>query len=330
MVIMLITPTTVMVLVWAFLDYLDDLFLSGFAHGDGSKSWSALKHFVPSVLESTVTVARVGKALKGWAKRAPALSRFPIPMPIVFAILGELCLAPGMGPVAAVMVLMQFLTYLRPGELLDLQTQDLIQSLENIHGSFRHWALVVRPQEVGVPLKTGEFDKSLLLDSEGFDYLSQSLARLKSLRSAEKMLWPMNLEEFGKFFHGALKTLGLDHLGITLYSLRHAGASWDLLTGRRSYEQVKDRGGWKTDTSMQRYAKAARSQQLAGEMPYHVVKYGLQVFQDMHLILAGDVTNLRSLRGLAFTQLDRRPVAQVEADAVLRLCCLQPQKASES
>ena len=56
---------------------------------------------------------------------------------------------------AAVMVLMQFLTYLRPGELLDLQTQDLIQSLENTHGSFRHWALVVRPQEVGVPTKTG-------------------------------------------------------------------------------------------------------------------------------------------------------------------------------
>ena len=144
------------------------------------------------------------------------------------------------------------------------------------------------------------------------------------------MLWPLNLEEFGKFFHGALKTLGLDHLGITVYSLRHAGASWDLLTGRRSYEQVKDRGGWKTDTSMQRYAKAARSQQLAGEMPYHVVKYGLQVFQDMHLILAGDVNNLRSLREMAFGQLDRRPVAQVEADNDLRLCCLQPQKASES
>ena len=64
-------------------------------------------------------------------------------------------MGPGLSPVAGVMVLMQLLTYLRPGELLDLHTKDLIQSLESIHGSFRHWALVVRPQEVGVPTKTG-------------------------------------------------------------------------------------------------------------------------------------------------------------------------------
>ena len=59
MVVTQVTTVTVMVLGWAFLDYLDDLFLSGFAHGDGSKNWSALKHFVPTVVESTVTVARV-------------------------------------------------------------------------------------------------------------------------------------------------------------------------------------------------------------------------------------------------------------------------------
>ena len=133
------------------------------------------------------------------------------------------------------------------------------------------------------------------------------------------MLWPMNMEQYGKFFHGALASLGLDHLD--------AGASWDLLTGRRSYEQVKDRGGWKTDSSMQRYAKAARSQQLAGEMPYHVIRYGLLVFEDLESILAGDVSGLSQQRSMAFSQLDRRPVAQVEADNVLALCCLQPRTA---
>ena len=116
-----------------------------------------------------------------------------------------------------------------------------------------------------MPTKTGQFDKSLLLDSQACGFLGRTLSRLKILRSAEKMLWPMNLEEFGKYFHGALASLELGHLGITVYSLRHAGASWDLLTGRRSYEQVKDRGGCRTESSMQQYAKAARSQQLAGE-----------------------------------------------------------------
>ena len=75
---------------------------------------------------------------------------------------------------------------------------------------------------------------------------------------------------------------------------------------------------------MQRYAKAARSQQLAGDMPYHLVKYGLLVYQDLELILDGNTTILQQQRGISFTQLDHRPVAQVEADAVLRLCCLQP------
>ena len=81
---------------------------------------------------------------------------------------------------------------------------------------------------------------------------------------------------------------------------------------------------------MQRYAKAARSQQLAGEMPYHVIKYGLMVFQVIELILDGDVAGLWQQRTISFGQLDRRPVAQVEADAVLRLCCLQPPTVSES
>ena len=81
---------------------------------------------------------------------------------------------------------------------------------------------------------------------------------------------------------------------------------------------------------MQRYAKAAISQQLVGEMPYHVIKYGLMVFQDIELILDGDVAALRQQRTISFGQLDRCPVAQVEADAVLRFCCLQPPTVSES
>ena len=56
---------------------------------------------------------------------------------------------------------------------------------------------------------------------------------------------------------------------------------------------------------------------------YHLVKYGLLVYQDLELILDGNTTILQQQRGISFTQLDHRPVARVEADAVLRLCCLQ-------
>ena len=90
-------------------------------------------------------------------------------------------------------------------------------------------------------------------------------------------------------YDAALKDLEFANLGLTLYALRRAGASYDLLTGRRDSQGVKDRGAWKTDSSMSRYAKAARAQQLAREMPYHVAKYGIAVSLDREEILDGRI-----------------------------------------
>ena len=63
---MALVAVTIQILLLGFLDYLVDLFLSGFSHGDGSKRWSALKDFVPAVLADSVLTTRIGKALKGW------------------------------------------------------------------------------------------------------------------------------------------------------------------------------------------------------------------------------------------------------------------------
>ena len=45
------------------------------------------------------------------------------------------------------------------------------------------------------------------------------------------------------------------------YRLRHGGASEDLLQGRRKREEVKDRGGWSTESSLKRYGKQGKVQQ---------------------------------------------------------------------
>ena len=66
------------------------------------------------------------------------------------------------------------------------------------------------------------------------------------------------------------------------------------------------------------------------DMPYHLIKFVFQVCMDMESILDGDISNLQQLRQTSFNQLNRRPVAQVEAGSVLRLCCFQPPAASES
>ena len=133
-------------------------------------------------------------SLKGWQKQAPALSRFPIPMPVVFAIIGELCLMPGLGPIAALMMLLQFMCYLRPGEFADMGPEDLVQGLRSID-PFKNWGLIIQPQEVGHPTETGESDKSLLLGVEGYEWLSKPLQRAKKLRAGHPCLSPLPLEE---------------------------------------------------------------------------------------------------------------------------------------
>ena len=163
-----------------------------------------------------------------------------------------------------------------------------------------------------------------MIDNEGFGWLAKPLQRLKVLRANADCLWPLSMEAYGKMFHQALAQLKLDGLGLTLCARRHAGASYDLLTGRRSYQEVKDRGGWKTDSSMQRYAKAARSQQLAGEMPYNVVKYGLLVAQDLEEIVDGNIEILRDQRAATLQQLSKKAVAEVESEQVMSLLRLHP------
>ena len=139
-----------------------------------------------------------------------------------------------------------------------------MQGLHSIENSLKHWVMIIRPQEVGHPAQTGEFDKSPLLDVEGYEWMSKPLQRVKKLRAGHPRLRLILTEEFGNVYRAAFKHLGLANLGLTLYALRHAGASYDLLTGRRDYQGVNDCGGWKTDSSMSRYAKAACAQQLAG------------------------------------------------------------------
>ena len=72
---------------------------------------------------------------------------------------------------------------------------------------------------MGHPTKTREFDKSLLLGVEGYEWLSKPLKNVKKLRAGQSRLWPLSIVEHGKNHHAALKDLGLANLGLTLYAL---------------------------------------------------------------------------------------------------------------
>lgn len=59
-------------------------------------------------------------------------------------------------------------------------------------------------------------------------------------------------------FSQAVRTLGPGHTSASRYSLRHGGASDDMITKRRSIPEIKQRGGWSSDSSLKRYVKETR------------------------------------------------------------------------
>ena len=73
------------------------------------------------------------------------------------------------------------------------------------------------------------------------------------------------------------------------YSLRHAGASNDIIQKRRSVLEVKLRGRWKSDSSLARYMKPARVLQQANLLPAPVLDYGKRVRSSLQDVFLGRV-----------------------------------------
>eukprot|EP00973_Karenia_brevis_P011048 1495612-Karenia_brevis.AAC.1 len=77
-------------------------------------------------------------------------------------------------------------------------------------------------------------------------------------RPPDARLWPLEPAHIIAKFMQACMELGMDSLSPTRYSLRHGGASEDLLNKTRSLPEIKKRGLWKSDASLRRYAKEGR------------------------------------------------------------------------
>ena len=62
----------------------------------------------------------------------------------------------------ALFVVISASTYLRPGQLLALAPERVV---EPRHGASQYWSLLINPEEMGKPSKTGDYDLSLMVDS---------------------------------------------------------------------------------------------------------------------------------------------------------------------
>jgi len=197
--------------------------------------------------------------------------RLPLPAVAMGAVVGRL-LFKGLVGMAAY-VLISFDAYLRPSETYRLTGDSLIPP---VVGDPRHrrWGLIINNALDGRPGKTGVSDESVVVDWEP---LWSILAALQLASPGRRCLWTFTPDQMRSSFKEAFDELGLWSEDPSLYRLRHGGASHDLLLGRRSLAEVKERGRWLADASLRRYGKRTRMQDRMNALPPEVRIFGQEI-----------------------------------------------------
>ena len=117
------------------------------------------------------------------------------------------------------------------------------------------WSLLTHPEEEGRSSKTNRYDEGCLLDSSYLRGLGPLFAELRGHGDRTKR-WPFTYLELSQAVQLAAAEIGAGKL--TLYQLRHSGASIDASRRTRSLEEIRRRGCWAQAKSMHRYEHSSR------------------------------------------------------------------------
>ena len=256
-------------------------------------------------------MVRSRQALKGWRKLAPPTSRMAVPYEIVAMIVNFL-LFKGFRQ-AALIILLVFELYCRPGEPLLLTALELVPPMARSFGE-SYWSLVLHPWEGQEPSKTSEFDETLELDLPRQknlgpaleDMMDQRLGsdwrkRLRHLQSqggrqAVPKLFDLTYPQLQSAWKLAIKHFSLPKIGIhMMYQLRHGGASHDSVAKTRPLDEIRKRGRWKSWGSVRRYEKGARSGEMLQRLCPTVKDHALCCAASLGDVLAGSKSPLRPL-----------------------------------
>ena len=196
-------------------------------------------------------------ALRGWQREMPGKARDPVDLDMIWLI-GEGFLDDGEVDCAAALAL-QADAYLRPSEAVGLSSSSVVFATagQACRGALADAvALSIAPFEEGVPAKTGAFDDTVLLGTFGNRSWVREVAR-GAFR--EGPLFPgLDLTRYERGFQRITRRLGITKLGITPHVVRHSAPSTDLLNEAISLPELKKRGRWASDRSVNRYGKAGR------------------------------------------------------------------------
>jgi len=256
----------------SLVQFMEHLFDGGEPANEGEKLKSAFEFANPTYQKmGPKKLPRVIRALKGWRKHAPSQKTFAIPEELAGLVAKRLW-EKGKKEMA-LWVLLNFSTYLRPGETCRLKCKDVIAPVKGSEGPMTLWTLLISPFEGLIPTKTNSFDEAISLDDKRLAFLGPALGKLadkkikkamtqrKTKAEAEEMpLWSFKAEDVLKEFQQVGKDTGLQWLTETTYVLRHGGASRDVALKIRTLVEVQRRGRWASTQGLKHYEKHGRLQ----------------------------------------------------------------------
>lgn len=249
--------------------FLDQMFANGEDLSQGQYMVAATMFMLPHLRSPKYTLMPLTKqSLQGWRKLDPPKSRLPMPWEVTCFMAQE---AFAMGKLQeALMMLFCFALYLRPGEVSKLRIMDLVPPVPRANQSSCHWSVVLHPLEVGVPSKTAEFDETVSFDLPDLDFIPRETSRLMKVRFRNRAepLFSATGSQLRSVMEAIASKHGLQQIGPPHpYRLRHGGASHDFARQRRSLVEIQRRGRWKSFSSVRRYEKGGRIDQMLNSLP---------------------------------------------------------------
>ena len=268
-----VTPSDDESLDCAIADYFDSEFADGAASAGASKLLAAIAHICPCYSRHGAGhLPRALRAAQGWRRLAPARSRAPLPWAALIVMVGT-ALWQGRDELG-LFLLLAFVMYPRPGELLSIKPSQLVPPIPAAGVYADQWGLILSPSQLGVAGKTGEFDESLLMDWPELRWMDPLLHALRR-RPCQCSVWNFDADSLRRMFNQVVHLSGIENLKPVLYSLRHGGASHDILCRHRTIVEVKRRGRWRSDSSLNRYEKATFALAELAKMPDELIQYSL-------------------------------------------------------
>ena len=213
------------------------------------------------------------QTMQGWRKLEPPKSRLPLPWEAVCGM--AKCMIEQKKIQEALMMMMCFHLYLRPGEATRLRVMDLVPPLQGGSKALARWTVILHPLEELQPSKTQEFDETLIFDQDEFTFVAESVYRVMTLynRPKHQLIFSKTVKQLNKAMVMAATKLHLEPLGSPHpYRLRHGGASYDFQSKSRSLVEIQRRGRWKAYASVRRYEKGGRVNQLLQSLPRDVLQ----------------------------------------------------------